>query len=153
QARVASELGFGVLKLRSVLRDGGFGSPQVVLVRIALDGEEWLALLDQLPILEQHPLEIPRNAGDELHRVDGLSVPGELEIVGHRLMERLGDRHLWGRRRLGLRLLSAARQVRGESGYRDPTRDASGSAKAMRSAAARIVTLNGGRKSPVLPAS
>src|SRR4030095_14363913 len=51
QARVARELRFGILKLRPVLRDGSFRSPQVVLVRIALDGEEWLALLDDFALL------------------------------------------------------------------------------------------------------
>src|SRR5256884_8502505 len=97
--------GFGPLQLGPVLQDGGLGLPEVVLVRVLLDDEERLALLDLLPVLEEDLLEIPHHPGDQLDGVDGLGVTGEIQTVGHRLLHGLGNRHLRGRWQLWLRLL------------------------------------------------
>ena len=108
QVGVAGQLGFGHCSWARYCRDGGLGLPEVVLVRVLLDDEERLALLDLLPVLEEDLLEIPHHPGDQLDGVDGLGVPGEIQTVGHRLLHGLGDRHLRGRWRLWLRLLLAA---------------------------------------------
>ena len=108
QVGVAGQLGFGPLQLGPVLQDGGLGLPEVVLVRVLLDDEERLALLDLLPVLEEDLFEIPHHPGDQLDGVDGLGVTGEIQTVGHRLLHGLGNRHLRGRWRLWLRLLLAA---------------------------------------------
>ena len=96
-----SQLAFGLLDLR--------------FVDVRLDGEEQRALLHGLAVLEVDPGQKPLDPGLELDLVHGLGVAGEVDVVGHRLFDRPGDRHRW-RRGCDERVLLPVAPGRGSEG-------------------------------------
>jgi hypothetical protein len=110
-----SDIGLRKQKIGARLR-------QSVLERPAVDGEEQVTLLHDLPVLEMHAVEGAGHAGahfDRIHRQEAADI---FVLLGHRLLDRLGNRH--GRwRRGGLLLLAAGGQERREQEkWRNKTR-------------------------------
>jgi hypothetical protein len=109
QRGVSIQLDLGIFHLSFLQQNGRLGLLQVVLVSILLNEEEQLVLFHQLPIPEEDLFQIPSNPGNQLHRIDGLGIAGQFQILGHRPPHRLGDRNRRGRRRRLLGLFGAAR--------------------------------------------
>src|SRR5215210_1751478 len=70
-------------------------STAVRFERTAVDVEQRIALLDDLPILEVDLVEIAGNARTDLDRVDRDEAPDILVVVGYWLFGRLGDGDRW----------------------------------------------------------
>ena len=85
---------FGLLgeNLRLRLLEFGF-------VGVLLDQKQQLPFFDPVAVFEVDLLQVALDPGLELHRVDGLGVAGEFQVIGHRLFHRLTDRDLGRRRR------------------------------------------------------
>ena len=91
------------------------------LERPAIDGEEQVALLHQLAVLEVDGVEIARDARAHLDGVDGDEAADILVVVGDQPLGRLGDRDLRGGRWPGLRA-RLARLAAGEPGTQQEQR-------------------------------
>ena len=76
------------------------------LERPAVDGEQQVALLDHLPVLEMDRVEIAGDARAHLDGIDRDEAADVLVVIGDQPLHRLGDRHLrrWGWSSLGARL-------------------------------------------------
>ena len=81
------------------------------LERPLIDGEQEVALLDDLAVLEMHLVEVARHARAHLDRIDRDEAADIFVLVDDRALGRLGHRHRrrWRRRRL-LRLAAAREQ-------------------------------------------
>ena len=102
------------------------GLLELVLVLVLLDGEQKIALLDELAVFEMDLFQIARHAGDQLDRIDRLGVAGDDQGLADRLNFRqddgdrrpggVGGRRLHGRRGLGLLAGRSGRRGRGRRG-------------------------------------
>ena len=102
-------LGEGEIGLR--LRQIGAHLIERVLERPAVDGEQQIALLDDLAVLEMDLVEIAGHARADLDRVHRDEAPDILVLIDDGALDRLRHRH-GGRRRRGLLLwgFAASRQ-------------------------------------------
>ena len=96
-------------------REIGFGLRQIgarlierVLERPLVDGEQQIALLDDLPVLEMYAVEIAGDARAHLHRIDRGEAADIFVVIGDRALDRLGDGDRRRRRRARLLLRLAA---------------------------------------------
>ena len=82
-----------------------------ILERALVDGEQQIALLDDLAVLEMHLVEVAGDARAHLDRIDRDEAPDILVLVDDGALDGLGDRHLrrW-RRGLFLGLAAAEKQ-------------------------------------------
>ncbi len=99
QALGACQVGLGVGQVGFRLRQAGAGLIERVLERPAVDGEEQLAFLDHLAVLEVDAVEIARNAGPHLDGIDGHEPADILVLVDDCLGNRPCNCDLRGRRR------------------------------------------------------
>ena len=105
QGRIAFNFRIGVEKRRLLRLDLGFGLRELSLVLLLLDREKQIALLDDRTVEEVNLVQISFHPGDQLDRVDGCGIAGELDIFAHAL--NLWQDHLYrraGGRRLAHRL-------------------------------------------------
>ena len=102
QRGAALDLQLGQVDLRLVARDVGLGAVDGDLVRPLVDGEQRIADVDDLAVLEMQLVDEARDAGAHLDRGDRLEATGELVPLGDPLGDRRGDadRH-GGRTALG----------------------------------------------------
>ena len=94
------EIGFRLLQIGARLIER-------VLERPLVDGEQQIALLDDLPVLEMHAVEIAGDARAHLDRIDRGEAADIFVEIGQRALDRLGDGDR-RRRRRALRLLAFA---------------------------------------------
>ena len=110
------EIGAGLGEVRLRLRQRGLEWP-------AVDGEEQVALLYQLPVLEVYRVEIAGHASPHLDGIDRDEAADVLVAIGDQPLNRLGDSHLRGGgwSSLGARLarVTAGEQQQEQRG-RDP---------------------------------
>ena len=99
QGRLPLVLGVVVGEFRLVRGERRLLLVKLGLVNVALDAEQQVALLHLGAVRIVDRYEKALDPGDEIHRIDGRSVSGELEIEGRRLLDRLGDHHFRRRRR------------------------------------------------------
>ena len=104
------EIGFG-------LRQIGARLIERVLERPLVDGEQQIALLDDLPVLEMHAVEIAGDARAHLHRIDCGKAADIFVVIGDGSFDRLGDGDRRRRRCAGL-LLPLRRNLRPKSQVR-----------------------------------
>ena len=102
------QIGFGEREIGLRLRQIGARLIERVLERPLVDREQQVALLDQLPVLEMHLVEISRDARPHLDRIDGGEAADIFVVVDDRALHRLGDRDRRRRRTASLLLLLAA---------------------------------------------
>ena len=88
QRRAALDLQLGQVDLRLVARDVGLGAFDGDLVGPLVDGEQRIAGIDELAVLEMQLVDEARDAGADLDRGDRLEAPGEFVP----LRDALGDR-------------------------------------------------------------
>src|SRR5207245_5647105 len=83
-----------------------------VLERPAVDGEQEIALVDDLAVLEMHLFEMARDTRAHLDRVDRNEAADIFVVIEDRALDGIGDRHRRRRGRTLCRLLalSATRQ-------------------------------------------
>jgi hypothetical protein len=79
-----------------------------VLERPLVDGEQEIALLDDLPVLEMHAIEIAGHARSHFHGIDGGKAADIFVEISDRALDRLGDGDRRWRRCAGRFLLLAA---------------------------------------------
>ena len=103
--RVKSDFGEGEIGLR--LHQIGARLIERVLERPLVDGEQQIALLDDLPVLEMHPVEIAGNTRAHLDRIDRGEAADIFVEIDDGALDRLGDGDRRRRRRAGLLLALA----------------------------------------------
>ena len=108
QLLAAREIGLGKGQIGFGLRQIGARLVERVLERPLVDGEQQIALLDDLPVLEMHAVEIARNARAHFHRIDRGEAADIFVEIGDRALDRLGDGDRRRRRRAALLLAFAA---------------------------------------------
>ena len=114
----AVEIGLGEDDIGLGLRQHGARLVERVLERPLVDGEQQVALVHQLAVLEMHAVEIAGDARAHLHGVHGDEAADIFVIVGDRLLHRLGHGHGRRRRRGGLLLLLLLAACRNQQGQR-----------------------------------
>ncbi len=112
------------------LRQIGARLIERVLERPLVDGEQQIALLDDLAVLEMHLVEIAGDARAHFDRIDRDEAADIFVLVDDGALDRLGDGDRRRRRRAAL-LLAARRSLRPKSQAR------SGNAKRSRRDASR----------------
>ena len=111
QLLAAREIGFGEGEIRFRLRQIGARLIERVLERPLVDGEQQIALLDDLPVLEMHAVEIAGDARAHLDRIDRGEAADIFVEIGDRALDRLGDGDRRRRRRAAL-LVAPRRSLR-----------------------------------------
>jgi hypothetical protein len=122
----ARKVGFGVGQVRAREREVGTGLVDRVLERPLVDGEQEVALLDDLAVVEVHAIEIAGDARTHLDGVDRDETANVFVVIDDVALDR--GRHRHGRRwRRGLRALALAaggqhrrenhQDKRGETGF------------------------------------
>ena len=96
QALPALQIGFGVSEIGAGLCEVRLRLRQRGLERPAVDGEEQVALLHQLPVLEVDRVEVAGYARAHLDGIDRNEAADVLVAIGNQPLDRLGDRHLRG---------------------------------------------------------
>ena len=91
------EIGFGEDQIGFGLRQIGARLVKRVLERPLVDGEQQIALLDDLPVLEVDAVEIAGDAGANLDRIDRGKAADIFVVIREHALDRLGDGD--GRRR------------------------------------------------------
>ncbi len=109
QALVAGKVGLGLRPRGFPARELALGAQHLRLVGAGIDLEQHVAGLHLVAVLEADLDEIPRDAGADLDRVDGLRPAGGLEEVGDLALGDARDADL-GRRQLRHLRLPAARR-------------------------------------------
>ena len=99
-----------------MLIDRRLGELDLDLIRIGLDDEEDLPLLDIGAVDELHLAQEAGHPCDEIDGQERLGLAGEDDVLLHRLDDRRGDGHFRRRRGLKGRLLIAGRKGGAESG-------------------------------------
>src|SRR5262249_14884214 len=89
-----------------------------ILERPPVDGEQGIALLHDLAVLEMDLIEVAGDAGADLDRVDGDEAADILVLVDDGTRDRGGNRHL-RRRRPGLLWTLATARQQGRQGDQD----------------------------------
>jgi hypothetical protein len=103
QLLAAPQIGFGVGEIGARLRQRTFALLERIGEGACIDGEQEIALLDDLSVLEMHVLQIAGDASAHLDRIDRDEAADIFVLVDDSPPDRLGDSHLWRRR--GSRLL------------------------------------------------
>src|SRR5262249_32805664 len=119
-----------LLQFRLGSSHGRFCLIELCLVGILLDDEEDGVLLYQSPVLITDLIQKALHAGLKIDLVEGLRIACQLDIAGHRLLQRLLDDHLW-RRWWSVEVLFFA------GGQREKCRAAGGDARGCSRASAR----------------
>jgi len=113
QLLAAREVAFGERQVGARLRELCPGLRERRLEWPAVNGEQRIALLDDLSVLELDLVEIAGDARPDLDHVDRNKAPDIFVVVGHRLLHGLRDRHGGrGRSRLLRRLSAASKRER-----------------------------------------
>ncbi len=108
----------GVLHLGGGRKQLGLGLLQRALERPRIDGEQQVALLDRLAVLEAHLVEVARDARPDLDGLGGIEAAGVLVPLDDLALRRLGHADDRRRRlnlllrRLRLALIAASRKHR-----------------------------------------
>src|SRR6185369_3756614 len=87
----AREVRFGIGEVRARLHQAGARLVEHVLERPLVDGEQEIALLDDLTVLEMHAVEIAGDAATHLDRIDRDETADIFIRVGDGALGRLGD--------------------------------------------------------------
>ena len=95
----AREIGFGEGKIGARLRQVGVRLLERDLERPAVDGEQQVALLHQLAVLEMDFLQITRDPRPHLDRIDGDKAADIFVLIDNGLLHRPRHRHRGRRRR------------------------------------------------------
>jgi len=103
----ALEISFGVRDVRFGLRQVGLRLVERNLERPLVDGEQEIALLHQLPVLEVDLVEIAGDTRAHFHRIHGGEAADIFVVVGNGAFRRLCHGHGRRRRRGGLLLRAA----------------------------------------------
>ena len=103
----AREVGLGEGEVRARQREIGARLVERVLERPLVDGEQQVALLDDLAVVEMHAFEIAGHAGAHLDAIDRDEAADIFVLVDDVALHRLRHRHGRRRRRL-LRALAVA---------------------------------------------
>ena len=128
QLLAAVEVGLGVDQVGFGLLEIGARLIERVLERPLVDGEQQIALLDDLSVLEVDRIEIAGFARAHLDRIDRGKTADIFVVIEQRALDRIGDGHRRRRRRAALLLLFAAAydQSRKQQGGRGPQTNTSG---------------------------
>ena len=104
----ALQVGFGEGKIGFGLRQIGAHLVKRILERPAVDGEQQIALLDDLTVREMNLVEIAGHTRTDLDRFHRDEATDIFVLIDDRALDRLRHRHSWRRRRRGLLLLLLA---------------------------------------------
>src|SRR3984957_19905623 len=111
QLRLAPVFGLVVSEGRLIGRERRIRLVELSLVLVAFDAKELVACLDRGAVGIVDVRKESLHARDEIDRIEGRSVAGQVEIERHRLLQRLRNRDLWRRRRrVGVLRTIAGRQ-------------------------------------------
>ncbi len=126
QLLAARVVGFGKGEIGFGLRQIGARLIERVLERPLVDGEQEIALLDDLPVLEMHAIEIAGDARAHFHRIDGGEAADIFVEIGHRALDRLGNADRRRRRRTAVLLLLAFAATDNQSGQQPQQSEVAG---------------------------